>query len=263
MLDRTKKSLANLQACYMEMASANQSISSPLTLRNRKMNFPPPPLDSNSHLRPIDQALEQRKSRDQPLSVSSLHMPDTHASKNHMSNDIERIPTAMGRPTTTNGIVLIFFKNDFSTYTWYSLLNYLGIKEIKKEIKRQQVDLQKVMAADNKANELAAVERAKMERMITEARRQAAEEALVSINRQENNEEVCLRIFEILKIVEFVFLTLTLSFFFKHFDNRTAGIVVEKQVKLVVAAILLGIVELSVSTKIGKITIGFVELLGI
>ena len=52
-------------------------------------------------------------------------------------------------------------------------------------------ELQKaVSAAESKASELVAVERAKMERVLTEARRQAAEDALSTINRQEDNTEV-------------------------------------------------------------------------
>lgn len=45
-------------------------------------------------------------------------------------------------------------------------------------------------AAENKANEMVAAERAKMERMISEARRQAAEDALATLNHQEDNNEV-------------------------------------------------------------------------
>lgn len=62
------------------------------------------------------------------------------------------------------------------------------------EVKRQAVaELHKaVSAAESKASELVAVERAKMDRMLVdvEARRQAAEEALSAINRQEDNTEV-------------------------------------------------------------------------
>lgn len=60
------------------------------------------------------------------------------------------------------------------------------------DVKRQAVvELQKaVTAAESKASELVAVERAKMERMLSEARRQAAEDALTAINHQEDNTEV-------------------------------------------------------------------------
>lgn len=60
------------------------------------------------------------------------------------------------------------------------------------EVKRQAVaELQKaVSAAEIKASELVAAERAKMERIVGEARRQAAEDALTVINHQEDNTEV-------------------------------------------------------------------------
>lgn len=60
------------------------------------------------------------------------------------------------------------------------------------EVKRQAVvELQKaVSAAENKASELMAAERAKMERILSDARRQAAEDALTVINHQEDNTEV-------------------------------------------------------------------------
>lgn len=59
------------------------------------------------------------------------------------------------------------------------------------EVKRQAVaELQKaVSAAESKASELVAAERNKMERLISEARRQAAEEALAAINHQEDSTE--------------------------------------------------------------------------
>ncbi|XP_013780863.1 protein CBFA2T1-like isoform X2 [Limulus polyphemus] len=65
--------------------------------------------------------------------------------------------------------------------------------EAVKEMKRQAVtELQKaVSAAESKANELLAVERTKMERLISEARRQGSEEALASINQQEDSTENC------------------------------------------------------------------------
>lgn len=60
------------------------------------------------------------------------------------------------------------------------------------EVKRQAVaELQKaVSAAESKASELVAAERTKMERLLGEARRQAAEEALAAVNHQEDSTEV-------------------------------------------------------------------------
>lgn len=103
LLDRTKKSLASLQSRFIELASAKQLVPSPTTVRNRNMNFPPPPLDSNSHLRPVDQPGEQRKSRDQPIPNSYL---TENSTKSQISNEVKRIPTAVGRPLT-NGLYCI------------------------------------------------------------------------------------------------------------------------------------------------------------
>lgn len=66
------------------------------------------------------------------------------------------------------------------------------LEEAVNEVKRQAVvELQKaVSVAENKATELVAAERAKMERLLSEARRQAAEDALASINHQEESTEV-------------------------------------------------------------------------
>ncbi|XP_076325565.1 protein CBFA2T1-like isoform X2 [Tachypleus tridentatus] len=61
------------------------------------------------------------------------------------------------------------------------------------EVKRQAVaELQKaVSAAETKASELVATERAKMEKLIEEAKRQAREEALSKVNKQEDCTENC------------------------------------------------------------------------
>ncbi|XP_067145020.1 LOW QUALITY PROTEIN: protein CBFA2T1-like [Centruroides vittatus] len=66
-------------------------------------------------------------------------------------------------------------------------------EEAVNEVKRQAVaEFQKaVSVAETKASELVAVERAKMERLLSEARRQAAEEALAAINQQEDSTETC------------------------------------------------------------------------
>ena len=60
------------------------------------------------------------------------------------------------------------------------------------EVKRQAVaELQKaVAAAENKASELVSVERTKMERAITDSRRQANEEVMATLNQQEESSEV-------------------------------------------------------------------------
>lgn len=60
------------------------------------------------------------------------------------------------------------------------------------EVKRQAVaELQKaVNAAETKANELVANERIKMQKLVTDARRLAAEETLTALNKQEESKEV-------------------------------------------------------------------------
>ena len=61
------------------------------------------------------------------------------------------------------------------------------------EVKRQAMsELQKAVSeAERKAHEMISSERAKMERTVAEAKRQAAEDALSIINQQEDSSEVC------------------------------------------------------------------------
>uniref|UniRef100_T1J868 TAFH domain-containing protein n=1 Tax=Strigamia maritima TaxID=126957 RepID=T1J868_STRMM len=96
-------------------------------------------------------------------------------------------------------------------------------EEAVNEVKRQAVvELQKaVSAAEAKASELVAAERAKMEKLIMEARRQATEEALSALNRQED----------------------------------LAGIAEEKPMKRAVVATLLVIAALFANIRTGKIII--------
>ena len=60
------------------------------------------------------------------------------------------------------------------------------------EVKRQAMsELQKAVSeAERKAHEMISSERAKMERTVAEAKRQAAEDALSIINQQEDSSEV-------------------------------------------------------------------------
>ena len=75
-------------------------------------------------------------------------------------------------------------------------------EEAVNEVKRQAVaELQKaVQAAEAKAAELVAAERAKMERALTDARKQAREEVLSQMSSQEESSEVrlCEDIFPVL-----------------------------------------------------------------
>ncbi|XP_012667483.1 protein CBFA2T3 isoform X1 [Otolemur garnettii] len=66
-------------------------------------------------------------------------------------------------------------------------------EEAVNEVKRQAVsELQRAVSdAERKAHELISTERAKMERALAEARRQASEDALTVINQQEDSSESC------------------------------------------------------------------------
>ncbi len=65
-------------------------------------------------------------------------------------------------------------------------------EEAVNEVKRQAMsELQKAVSeAERKAHEMISTERAKMERTVAEAKRQAAEDALSVINQQEDSSEV-------------------------------------------------------------------------
>lgn len=65
-------------------------------------------------------------------------------------------------------------------------------EEAVNEVKRQAMsELQKAVSeAERKALELVTTERAKMERALAEAKRQASEDALTVINQQEDSSEV-------------------------------------------------------------------------
>lgn len=69
---------------------------------------------------------------------------------------------------------------------------FLFSEEAVNEVKRQAMsELQKAVSeAERKAHEMISTERAKMERTVAEAKRQAAEDALSVINQQEDSSEV-------------------------------------------------------------------------
>lgn len=73
-----------------------------------------------------------------------------------------------------------------------SSVSTLFPEEAVNEVKRQAMsELQKAVSeAERKAHEMISSERAKMERTVAEAKRQAAEEALSIINQQEDSSEV-------------------------------------------------------------------------
>lgn len=67
-----------------------------------------------------------------------------------------------------------------------------GAEEAVNEVKRQAMDeVQKAVAeAEQKAFEMIAAERAKMEKTLAEAKRKAQEDAIMIINEQEDSSEV-------------------------------------------------------------------------
>lgn len=73
-----------------------------------------------------------------------------------------------------------------------SCVSTLFPEEAVNEVKRQaMLELQKAVSeAERKAHEMISSERAKMERTVAEAKRQAAEDALSIINQQEDSSEV-------------------------------------------------------------------------
>lgn len=81
-----------------------------------------------------------------------------------------------------------------------SSVSTLFPEEAVNEVKRQAMsELQKAVSeAERKAHEMISSERAKMERTVAEAKRQAAEDALSIINQQEDSSEVgaCLQSFK-------------------------------------------------------------------
>uniref|UniRef100_A0A674NM10 RUNX1 partner transcriptional co-repressor 1 n=1 Tax=Takifugu rubripes TaxID=31033 RepID=A0A674NM10_TAKRU len=74
-----------------------------------------------------------------------------------------------------------------------SSVSTLFPEEAVNEVKRQAMsELQKAVSeAERKAHEMISSERAKMERTVAEAKRQAAEDALIIINQQEDSSESC------------------------------------------------------------------------
>lgn len=74
-----------------------------------------------------------------------------------------------------------------------SSVSTLFPEEAVNEVKRQAMsELQKAVSeAERKAHEMISSERAKMERTVAEAKRQAAEDALSIINQQEDSSESC------------------------------------------------------------------------
>lgn len=73
-----------------------------------------------------------------------------------------------------------------------SALSDPSTEEAVNEVKRQAMtELQKAVSeAERKAHDMITTERAKMERTVAEAKRQAAEDALAVINQQEDSSEV-------------------------------------------------------------------------
>ncbi|XP_015781210.1 protein CBFA2T3 [Tetranychus urticae] len=174
MVEKTKRALAILQHRSFEYASINSlPIWTPpgTTLRNR-LNVPPPPLDPSSHSG-LD-VHELRISRE-PL-LTTIHFAK---SPNHPSEVDRAMASAAAQAAA-----------DSARRTRLTGNNHF---EVVNDAKRQAVvELHKAMtAAESKASEIVNAERAKMERMLSEARRQAAEDAIAVMNHQEDSDENC------------------------------------------------------------------------
>ncbi|RWS28718.1 protein CBFA2T1-like protein [Leptotrombidium deliense] len=172
MVEKTKRALAILQQRSMEHATSSSSLwPSNISVRGRHYASNLDASHPDYH--------EIKKSRDQFLSTIHFSKP-TEIS--NLSDSIRR-----SRPQSNNNQIGITIKSIISNQFSFILEDAVN------EVKRQAVaELQKaVSAAESKASELVAAERAKMERLISEARRHAAEDALAAMAHQEDSNENC------------------------------------------------------------------------
>nr|XP_014348482.1 PREDICTED: protein CBFA2T1 isoform X3 [Latimeria chalumnae] len=100
-------------------------------------------------------------------------------------------PVPLGTQTTSKESHREFLHRPASGYVPEEI--WKKAEEAVNEVKRQAMsELQKAVSeAERKAHEMITTERAKMERTVAEAKRQAAEDALAIINQQEDSSESC------------------------------------------------------------------------
>ncbi|XP_009211576.1 protein CBFA2T1 isoform X2 [Papio anubis] len=142
-------------------------------------------------------------------------------------------------------------------------------EEAVNEVKRQAMtELQKAVSeAERKAHDMITTERAKMERTVAEAKRQAAEDALAVINQQEDSSEIKLFPVNALRLQLFPRKLLQLSvrsipilaWVIEARNCKVAGIVAVKRVKPAVAVTQPDTVAHFASTKTGRSTITSVD----
>lgn len=103
-------------------------------------------------------------------------------------------------------------------FTVYKLLPEEAVNEVKRQA---MSELQKAVSeAERKAHEMISSERAKMERTVAEAKRQAAEDALSIINQQEDSSEVSVTFRFSLVLVDTALNFISMHFCFRGFQIR-------------------------------------------
>lgn len=103
-------------------------------------------------------------------------------------------------------------------FTVYKLLPEEAVNEVKRQA---MSELQKAVSeAERKAHEMISSERAKMERTVAEAKRQAAEDALSIINQQEDSSEVSVTFRFSLVLVDTALNFISMRFCFRGFQIR-------------------------------------------
>ncbi|XP_054164329.1 protein CBFA2T1-like [Oppia nitens] len=157
MVEKTKRALSILQH-RSDSRNTDYNHWSVPALRGRHYNT----LDVSNHSSHSHDFHDIKKQRID--GIVSNHFPKTAISEMDRIADIRRVPNS-----------------------------HKQLEEAVNEVKRQAVvELQKaVSAAETKASELVATERIKMEKLVSDARRQAADEALSAITRQDDSTENC------------------------------------------------------------------------
>ncbi|KAJ7986057.1 hypothetical protein DPEC_G00346860 [Dallia pectoralis] len=127
--------------------------------------------------------------------------PPTHNSSSNTPNNVETLQSIeihrdfLHRPASGYLPEEIWRKAGTTSVPLSPALKQLQNKqeEAVNEVKRQAMsELQKAVSdAERKAHEMISAERSKMERALAEARKQASEDALTSINQQEDSSESC------------------------------------------------------------------------
>ncbi|XP_042636657.1 LOW QUALITY PROTEIN: protein CBFA2T3 [Orycteropus afer afer] len=113
-----------------------------------------------------------------------------------LGSSAEGPPAGGAVPRPRDGDLVLYVPREFVPRTLSGYLPeeiWRRAEEAVNEVKRQAMsELQKAVSdAERKAHELISTERAKMERALAEAKRQASEDALTVVNQQEDSSESC------------------------------------------------------------------------